>query len=98
MVFIYEHVQSESTADGNADSHKKQLEKLEEINEEQREEELLKCAFILSWEWRINILDISLVYSSSESNLFLSYDKCMRRMKCPPSRQEKCSEECKAGR
>lgn len=41
---------------------------------------------------------ISLVYSSSKANEFLTYDKCMQRMKCPPSRKEECSEECKAGK
>jgi len=27
----------------------------------------------------------------------LSYDKCIQRLKCPASRKEQCSEECKAG-
>ncbi|CAF3310813.1 unnamed protein product [Rotaria socialis] len=37
------------------------------------------------------------IYSSSIANEFLSYDKCMQRMKCPVSRKEDCSEECQAG-
>jgi hypothetical protein len=41
---------------------------------------------------------IHLVYSSSKANDFLSYDKCMQRMKCPVNRKEECSEECHAGR
>jgi hypothetical protein len=38
-----------------------------------------------------------IVYSASKANAFLSYDKCLQRMKCPASRKEECSEECKAG-
>ena len=37
------------------------------------------------------------VYSSSKANAFLTYDKCMQRMKCPANRKEECSEECTAG-
>ena len=39
-----------------------------------------------------------LVYSSSNANNFLSYDKCIQRMKCPSSRKEECDEECRAGK
>ncbi|CAF1471001.1 unnamed protein product [Adineta steineri] len=38
-----------------------------------------------------------LVYSLSKANNFLSYNKCMQRMKCPVTRKEECSEECHAG-
>ncbi|CAF1625213.1 unnamed protein product [Adineta ricciae] len=41
--------------------------------------------------------DIPHVYSSSNANNFLSYDKCIQRMKCPSSRKEECGEECRAG-
>lgn len=37
-------------------------------------------------------------YSSSNANTFLSYDKCIQRMKCPSSRKEECNEECRAGK
>ncbi|CAF0852240.1 unnamed protein product [Didymodactylos carnosus] len=33
----------------------------------------------------------------SEANQFLTYDKCMQRMKCPSKHRQECSEECKAG-
>ncbi|CAF1583720.1 unnamed protein product [Rotaria sp. Silwood1] len=42
-------------------------------------------------------IDKSKVYSSPKAHEFLSYDKCMQRMKCPVSRKEDCSEECHAG-
>ncbi|CAF3299007.1 unnamed protein product [Rotaria sp. Silwood2] len=42
-------------------------------------------------------IDTSNVYSSPKAHEFLSYDKCMQRMKCPISRKEDCSEECHAG-
>jgi len=41
--------------------------------------------------------EASKVHSKSKANQFLSYDKCMQRMKCPSRRVEECSEECKAG-
>lgn len=43
---------------------------------------------------------IRLAYSSSsaKANEFLSYEKCMQRMKCPINRKEDCREECQAGR
>ena len=44
------------------------------------------------------ILCIYLVYASSKANQFLTYDKCMQRMKCPVNRKEECSEECTAGK
>ncbi|CAF1240654.1 unnamed protein product [Adineta steineri] len=65
--------------DNNADRSKKQLENIEEVNEDRRENDLAK------------------IYSSSKANEFLTYDKCMQRMKCPVNRKEECSEECKAG-
>jgi len=41
---------------------------------------------------------LSIAYSSLKANVFLTYDKCMQRMKCPASRKEECSEECQAGK
>jgi hypothetical protein len=39
-----------------------------------------------------------LVYTTPKAHEFLTHDKCMQRMKCPASRKEECSEECKAGK
>jgi hypothetical protein len=48
IVYICQHIQSESTGDKNADrSSKKQLEELEEANEQQRENELAKSYLII---------------------------------------------------
>ncbi|UJR31919.1 hypothetical protein I4U23_019393 [Adineta vaga] len=41
--------------------------------------------------------DASHMYTSLKANHFLSYDKCIQRMKCPVSRKEECREECRAG-
>ncbi|CAF3323474.1 unnamed protein product [Rotaria socialis] len=41
--------------------------------------------------------ELGTIYSSSKANQFLTYDKCMQRMKCPVNRKEECSEECKTG-
>ncbi|CAF0817514.1 unnamed protein product [Adineta ricciae] len=41
--------------------------------------------------------ELAKLYSSSKANAFLTYDKCMQRMKCPANRKEECSEECTAG-
>ena len=38
-----------------------------------------------------------IVYSAAKANSFLTYEKCVQRLKCPASRKEECSEECKAG-
>ncbi|UJR14803.1 hypothetical protein I4U23_001790 [Adineta vaga] len=78
-VYICQYVHSQSANVNSADRNKKQLEEIEEANEERQEKDLAK------------------LYSPSKANAFLTYDKCMQRMKCPASRKEECSEECTAG-
>jgi hypothetical protein len=96
---IYQYVQSESTAKNQVDHQHKHLEKLKELNEKRDEKQMSNSKFIsLSQKVKTNVCFIHLVYSSSKANDFLSYDKCMQRMKCPVSRKEECSEECHAGR
>lgn len=75
---------------------KKQLEDIEEAHEEQKEKELEKRNNSNKQTSQIDIFLFS-VYSSSKANTFLSYDKCIQRLKCPASRKEECSEECRAG-
>ncbi len=55
IVYLYQHVQSDSVKDHHADRSKKQLEELEEVNEDRHEKELSKSnSFIFST--KINIL------------------------------------------
>jgi len=41
--------------------------------------------------------DAATLLAKSQAHQFLSYDKCMQRMKCPSKHKQECSEECKAG-
>ncbi len=36
--------------------------------------------------------------SRERASIFLSYNECIRRMNCPPSTKEECSEECATGK
>ncbi len=45
IVYLCQHVQSDSVKDHHADLSKKQLEELEEANEEKHEKELSKSNF-----------------------------------------------------
>ncbi|CAF1609821.1 unnamed protein product [Rotaria magnacalcarata] len=82
VVYFCQYSQSQSTDNSNAARNKKKLEELEEL-EEINEDKREK--------------ELGTIYSSSKANQFLTYDKCMQRMKCPVNRKEECSEECKTG-
>jgi len=55
IVYLYQHVQSDSVKDHNADRSKKQLEELEEVNEDRQEKELSKSNSFI-FPTKINIL------------------------------------------